>query len=187
MIGLTIPARASGLTWNWSWSNDPSNIGSGTLTTNAISNGSYLVTAMSGTFDSNPITGLLPVGQFNTTPSNDNLLFAGSAELDYGGLAFTTGGNQFNLFHLGGSAYGQTKEKRLPTYGTFSATMTSASEPGTLALLAAGLGALGFAVSRRKLRTDASSISSGQQEDSKRPGHPGVFVSGPLASQRTFT
>lgn len=137
MIGFTVPAQASGLTWNWSWSDPANNTGSGTLTTNALSNGSYLITGMSGIWDGNSIGGLLPTGTCCSSPANDNLLLAGSPQLDLGGLAFSVGGNDINLYYDSGSYANFNVD-----VGTFSATRASASEPGSLALFSAALGLL---------------------------------------------
>jgi len=151
MIGLTVPARASGLTWNWSWSG--SITGSGTLTTDALSNGSYLITGMSGTWDGNSISGLLAPGTCCSAPANDNLLLAGSPQLDLGGLAFSSNSTDINLYYDSyGGGYFENSPDVSYSSGTFSATLASVPEPGTLALLAAGLLGLGFVVRRRKLR-----------------------------------
>jgi PEP-CTERM motif-containing protein len=69
--------------------------GSGTLTTNALSGGSYLVTGITGTFDGSAIASLLAPGGF---AGNDNLLFPTSPQLDGVGLSFqTTNGDVWNI------------------------------------------------------------------------------------------
>lgn len=69
--------------------------GSGTLTTDPLSLGSYLITGISGTFDGSTITGLIAPGAFAT---NDNLLYPGSPMLDVGGVSFTIlGGVDWNI------------------------------------------------------------------------------------------
>lgn len=156
MIGLNAPARASQLTWNWSWSDYSSNTGSGTFTTNALSSGSYLITGISGTWDGNTITGLLAPGSCCSYPPNDNLLLAGSPQLDDGGLGFVSNGIDINLYQYGGIYYYYTGDS---SYGTFSAVLSSTSvsapEPGSLALFGAALGLLALGALMRKLRKGA--------------------------------
>jgi hypothetical protein len=63
-VGIPPPAaQATPLTWDWSWIGIASGNGSGTLTTDPLSaQGDYLVTAITGTFIGQTITGLLPPG-----------------------------------------------------------------------------------------------------------------------------
>ncbi len=154
MIGLNAPARASQLTWNWSWSDYASNTGSGTFTTNALSSGSYLITGIRGTWDGNTITGLLKPGSCCSNPLNDNLLLAGSPQLDSGGLGFVSNGSDINLFYDQFYYYFGTNLS-----GTFSAVLSSTSvsapEPGSLALFGAALGLLALVALMRKPRKGA--------------------------------
>ena len=60
LVILTPAAQAAPLTWDWSWTGPPN--GSGTLTTNPESGGSFLITAMMGTFNGGTVTLLAPAG-----------------------------------------------------------------------------------------------------------------------------
>ena len=157
VISLTvfIPVHAGLLTWDWSWSGNDN--GNGMLTTNPLSGGSYLITSMSGTWDGNAITGLLPLNTCCGSPANDNLLLAGSPQLDLGGLGFSIPGDEINLYSGDGSYYDLHANGSYFS-GTFSANQTSTPEPGSLALFGAALGilALTTGVTMRRRRKAAS-------------------------------
>jgi hypothetical protein len=126
--------------------------GSGTLTTNGLSSGSYLITKITGTFDGSAITSLLAPGGF---AGNDNLLFPASPQLDGVGLSFqTANGDVWNieclsaaitpcfqpivyevLLDVGGTPVGQDGPH------TFDATPTVPTpEPNSVALMVLGMG-----------------------------------------------
>lgn len=156
------PAHASVL-WNWTFS-DPNygNSAIGTLTTNNLLNGSYLITGITGAWNGSQITGLDQTGTCCTggpSDNNDNLLLASTPLLDIYGFAFSVGGGpNENIYFdnsLGfdtmtyASIAGTYGAPSLPD-GQFSATRvtTSVPEPSTLALFALGL--VGFAMTRRR-------------------------------------
>jgi hypothetical protein len=76
--------------------------GSGTFTTESlsgVSGGSYLIIAMTGTFDGSAITTLLPPESFD---ENDNLLFPHEPFFDEDGVSYETANHTvWNLFGFG--------------------------------------------------------------------------------------
>lgn len=69
---LALPMSAYAVEWNWSWTGR--DVGLGTLTTDGLLSGTYLITAMTGTWNTGNIT-LLPVGtQVEPIIPIDNLL-----------------------------------------------------------------------------------------------------------------
>ena len=150
---LAFPTSANAVVvWDWSWSGTDN--GSGTLTTNDLLSGKYLITAMTGTWNGASITGLLAPGTYPNVSGNDNFLLDGSPQLGPSGLSFETASSssQVNLY------------KSLPDYawlssddgygnGTFTATQVAAvPEPETYALMLAGLAVVGAAARRRRAR-----------------------------------
>jgi hypothetical protein len=159
-----INAQASFL-WNWSYSG-AGIVASGTLLTDETpdANGFYLITDITGTRNSETITGLQPTG--TSIPGNepfvvDNLIRPGaSPQLTGDGFGFSTSeGNYSNPFFASflptpgylevystPSASGAGSE--LPI--GFSATLVTISEPGTTALMLAGIALFGFSLAQRK-------------------------------------
>ena len=154
---LALPMSAHAIDWTWSWTGTGEFItdtGSGTLTTNDLLSGKYLITAMTGTWNGASITGLLAPGTYPNVSGNDNFLLDGSPQLGPSGLSFETASisSQVNLY------------KSLPDYawlssddgygnGTFTATQVAAvPEPETYALMLAGLAVVGAAARRRRAR-----------------------------------
>src|SRR4051794_32745245 len=95
LIVAGIPQAGAAL-FNWSFSGDTAgDTGSGTLTTTG-STSPFTVTDITGTFDGNTITALLPAGSFAL---NDNLVFEPAPFLDGFGISFSiAGGTPVNIF-----------------------------------------------------------------------------------------
>lgn len=117
---------------------------SGTLTTDPLSGGSYLITGISGSQDGDSITSLIPVNGF---AANDNLLYPTPPLLDIPGFSFVAGGVDYNVYYdgadFGGSAtsyYETTVSGVLGSQVNFSVVPTP--EPSTLLLFVVGLVAL---------------------------------------------
>jgi hypothetical protein len=159
LLLIPVPGRADSITF------DITTIGtsisaSGTFTTDPLSAGSYQITSIAGTLNGQPMT-LLPYGTY-WGPS-DNLLFAAGASLDYGGIAFTAGGNDYNLYDYRGNDYlcvvaphtcGNTPAPPADYPAAFNWTDTTTSGiPESSALVLLGIGLLGVvgAASRKWL------------------------------------
>jgi hypothetical protein len=146
---LTFSGAASALTWDWSFSDVHGDSASGTLTTQTLSPGSYLVTGMTGLWDGSHITGVEPVGSLPLIPTNDNLLSSGPVQLDFDGLYFGVAGHPGeNLYYEDGSYYSQPANVTTYNYaGSFSAHQVAIAAPemdpnssaACLALLVGGL------------------------------------------------
>jgi hypothetical protein len=162
LLALGGVASAQSLTWDWSFTDTVSggiDSGSGTFTTAALSGASYQVTAVSGTWDSATIAGLIAAGGY---AGNDNLLLSGATQLDEPGISFAVNGpaQQVNLAYITpgdgavstGYVVGATNLAGgcvntgcVPTssFGTFTATRAPEIDPtsagGGLALLVGGL------------------------------------------------
>lgn len=141
-------AQAEPLTWDWSWTG--ANTGGGTLTTDPESRRLYKVTAITGTWDGHTITGLAPN---ESVGGNDNLLLAGSPQLNVFGTAFNIPGDGINLYYNGavGGYNSFDADTETSTLGMFTATLAPAAvpEPASLSMLGAVLIALGL-LHRRK-------------------------------------
>jgi hypothetical protein len=91
-----LPWQAKGDTFSFTISGDGIE-SSGILTTKPESDGSYIVTSISGSLDGSPIE-LLSAGSFK---GNDNLLLAGTPEFDGSGISFSADGTKYSLTYLG--------------------------------------------------------------------------------------
>lgn len=129
-------------------------VGSGTLTTNDVSQVSALngytyqtITEISGTFNGSQITGLA-----NVTGSNNLFYLTGPFFVDGNGLGFTTAaGSAVNLFVTTGTRYRLNAGGLSTGFVTASASAVTAAvpEPATWALMLVGFGAIGVSMRRR--------------------------------------
>jgi hypothetical protein len=161
-VALACVSQAHAAVYDWSYS-DYYHSGSGTLTTSGTGNPS-LITALTGTFDGNSITFLAP-GTCCNYPGNDNQLYADPGALLSGsGIAFqpvTEAQFQISYFDNGQTKYIAEDWNSVITYGTFTATAqitslpgpTAVPEPASLSTFAAGLAALVYLFTRRRLAT----------------------------------
>lgn len=175
---ISLPAYASMVNYQVSYSGSGVT-GNLLVTTNGVLNGSgaYTITGVTGFRNGAAVTGLLPAGNNPSNPNcgmspcwiltSDNLLFPTAPQLDTYGFTYTigggygvNGGDDINLYYTNGSYYDLTQsanamncdgQQQCSYLGTpVSVTMNEVPEPGTLALLSAGLAAFGFALARRK-------------------------------------
>jgi len=133
---------------------------SGQLTVTPSSGDSDLVTGISGTWDGQTITALIPPGGIPFSPTNDNLLFpeddasgANSGYIDYGGLGFEAGGVPINLIGIDLNNYDWFQADSSGNGGSGDGVLAlsvSVPEPATWALMLAGFGGLGAVLRRRR-------------------------------------
>jgi len=145
-------APASADTFNFSYSADSNVIASGVLTTDPFNptSQSYQITSITGTRNGNSIDGLLAPNQFL---ANDNLLLAGSPQLDAQGFAYTSGGSNYNVFYTSGYLESESVSNTT-TPITFSAT-PSVPEPSEI-LAVIGVGAL---IGAQRLKRMSASVT----------------------------
>lgn len=154
-FGYAVPAHA--VVWNYTFSTPEllDDSASGTLTTDGLSSGSYLITGITGTFTSaangsQAITGLLAPGSFF---GNDNLLFPSAPLLDGNGVSFDVSGpdEAVNIFFNSyeGGYTDITGPEGGADFGTFSVSL-AVPEPTSAALL--GIGVAGLPWLRRRRR-----------------------------------
>jgi hypothetical protein len=148
-VGLLMgPMASNAVMWNWTYTRvllvgETSPGGGGTFTTNDLASGSYLITGITGTYEGNAITSLLPTGSFG---NNDSLLFETAPQLTVFGFSFVAAGVNRNFYWgIGYQDFG------VGILDSFSASRVPSGvhEPGTLALLGLGLLALVFIVRRK--------------------------------------
>jgi hypothetical protein len=152
LLALGGVANAQSVTWDWSFTDTGSggtDSGAGTFTTAALSGDSYQVTAVTGTWDSQAIAGLIAAGGY---AGNDNLLLSGGTLLDLPGISFAVNGpaEQVNLAYIapgdgavstgyavaatnlaGGCVY--TNCVPTTSFGTFTATPAPEIDPTSAA------------------------------------------------------
>lgn len=168
LVAVALPSNgmAAPVDWDWTWTpaDGLTDSGSGTLTTDPEAGGSYLITAMSGTFDGNVIISLISPGACCGLTTNTNLLYPGSPQLDAGGVAFSISGDQIAFYYQSAPFPGYYISDYVGAIydghsGTFAARLATKStpvpEPVSLALLAPfviGLGASATVADRLGLR-----------------------------------
>ena len=157
---------SAGPTTNFNFSYSGENItASGTLFTNPLGGGQYLVTGITGHYNTDMITGLEPCtsGVCNKLFlhdsgwqfSYDNLGFATDPHLDLYGLLFdVTNVGYVNLYY-DGNGYRNTVENEDGLGGyvdtPVTASFSSTPEPSTLLMLGSGIIGVGGLI-RRKLK-----------------------------------
>ena len=122
---------------------------SGVLTTTAVGGDTYLVTALSGTQGSDPMT-LLPPGGY---ADNDNDVFSAPPFVDISGLSFLVGTTDYNIYYDGGYFECNNVDDGVCNPGSgipVSFALTPTPESGTLVLFGSGLLVLA-GILRRKL------------------------------------
>jgi hypothetical protein len=146
--GLTlmvcVPALHADQLWDWSYTGSQWS-GSGTfdtesnLTTGVSGFTGYRIVDISGTWNSEPITLLLPLAGFQ---SNDNLLAVSTPQLSLNGVAFNNTDTSYNISYSGSlNNYTATSANPFITddgRGTFSATEV-VPEPRTTVLIGSSL------------------------------------------------
>ncbi len=136
-------------------------VGSGTLTTNGVSQVSSLngytyqtITGITGTFNGSQITGLA-----NVTGSNNLFYLTGPFFVDGNGLGFSTAaGSAVNLFVTTDTRYRLNAGGLSTGFVTASATAATAAvpEPATWAMMIGGFGAVGGAMRYRRRKVSVS-------------------------------
>ncbi len=134
-------------------------VGSGTLTTNGMSQVSSLnghtyqsITGITGTFNGSQITGLA-----NVSGSNNLFYLTGPFFVDGNGLGFSTAtGSAVNLFVTTDTRYRLNAGGLSTGFVTASASAaTAVPEPAAWAMMIGGFGAIGVAARRRRRTTVA--------------------------------
>ncbi len=142
----TAPAAAANFIYDFSF-NSGFGAGSGQFTLSSDPTaGLATVTGLSGTLGVDAIALLAP----GTYAGNDNLFKAASPHFNFGGVSFSAGGLNYNLYNRGGAIQlcGRTSSCQLTATSAF---VTSAvPEPATWAMMIFGFGLAGFSLRRRQ-------------------------------------
>ncbi len=138
--------------WNFTYSGDNSSA-SGSFTVAGDGTSPGAVTSITGTYSDATITngtidGLVTLG---TDPGfNFDNLFGGTPQFSNAGLLFDVNGTQHvNLYSEGNGYFNAAYEAPGLLNEAVSLTVTAVPEPGSIAMLLAGLGALAFTSRRR--------------------------------------
>ena len=154
-LALASTAAHADTTWNFTYAGNNSSA-SGSFTTAGDGTTPSAVTSITGTYSDGTITsgtidGLVALG----TDGNFNFdnLFGGSPLFNNNGVLFDVdGGQHVNLYTIGNDYYNAAFEAPGLLNEAVSFSVTAAvPEPGSVAMLLAGIGALSF-VGRRKAR-----------------------------------
>ena len=154
LIGTT--AHADTL-WDFTYSGSGVSA-SGSFVTVGDGSTPSLVESMSGTYSDGTTTGaitLIPIPGVPTYAPDgryiaDNL-FGGTPQIDTWGLLFNAGTQEVNLYLDSSGLLSTTLYNGSYVFSNVQFNATAVPEPGSVAMLLAGLGALSF-VSRRKAR-----------------------------------
>ncbi len=129
--------------------------GFGQLTTDDSLSPNFLITGITGFYDSNPITALIGPGGYL---GNDNILFSGFPKLDFAGFSFSTASNNVNVYFNTNEGFGLAGN----TYAigfpggpdeAISFSISAVPEPATWALMLIGFAGIGFFAFHRAKKT----------------------------------
>ena len=164
-FALACTSAHAATVWDFSFSDVVSGhtvTGSGTFTTTGNGNTPSDVTSITGTYsDGTTVNGALSLIPAATTGGVQNTsadgfyyydnVYGGTPGLDTNGLLFLAGSQEVNLYYQNGTFNIVTTYSGFGNWVTTPVNFSAAAvpEPASIAMLLAGLGALGFA-SRRK-------------------------------------
>jgi hypothetical protein len=156
LVGVS-PAKA--LTFNFSFFDvltGGSVINASGILDTAPAGPNYLITSISGTYNSNNITSLYGVNGFQ---GNDNILHTSGPLLSLAGFSFAVGAASINVYYdaagqfITAGNYGSYNNNNVDTIIRFSVTETPL--PAALPLFATGLGLMGLLGWRRQRKQAA--------------------------------
>jgi hypothetical protein len=148
-FGLAVAAPVNAATFSFSLATGLGS-GSGSFTTVGNAASPELITSLTGTFGGNAMTLLAP-GTYPGSAPNDNLFTTLAPYFSFGGVSFSAGGNNYNMYGSGGavSFCGVTPGCGITTVRSFQ--VGAVPEPASWALMIIGFGAIG-ATMRYRLR-----------------------------------
>ena len=154
-VVLAVAIAASADTFNFAYSGNGV-AASGVITAEPVSGNEFLMTGITGFYNSDAITGIIPCGAPGTICDNygflwDNLLFTDEPHFDYYGLLFSTADSNIVNVYVDGTRYINWDRSGGTDITSGFVTPTSATpEPSTLLLLGSGMIGLPGLI-RRKL------------------------------------